>query len=150
MVVRVPTRENGVDSSYHDTSAGVPITRTVGELTTTRKDVPPDVTENLREERAVVTAAGEIDLATSPALRTRLQDAIARHRTVIVDLSDVTFIDSTGLGVLIGGLRRVNEAGGQMAIVIADPRVLKIFEITGLTGLFSIHQSLSEAEAAST
>jgi anti-sigma B factor antagonist len=107
--------------------------------------VPSDVTENLRNERAVVTAAGEIDLATSPALRTRLQDAIGAHRLVIVDLSDVTFIDSTGLGVLIGGLRRVNEAGGELRIVVADPRVLKIFEITGLTGLFSIHSSLAEA-----
>ncbi len=111
--------------------------------------MPADVTENLQDERAVVTAAGEIDLATSPELRTRLQDAIGRRRTVIVDLSDVTFIDSTGLGVLIGGLRRVNEAHGEMRIVIADPRVLKIFEITGLTGLFSIHPSLVDAEAAS-
>jgi len=110
--------------------------------------VPTDVTDNLRDDRAVVTATGEIDLATSPALRTRLQDAIGRHRTVIVDLSDVTFIDSTGLGVLIGGLRRVNEAGGEMRVVIADPRVLKIFEITGLTGLFSIHSSLAEATSA--
>jgi anti-sigma B factor antagonist len=110
--------------------------------------VPTDVSENLRDESVIVTAAGEIDLATSPALRTRLQDAIGQHRTVIVDLSDVTFIDSTGLGVLIGGLRRINEAGGEMRVVIADPRVLKIFEITGLTGLFSIHSSLAEATSA--
>ena len=110
--------------------------------------MPTDVTQNLRDEGAVVTAAGEIDLATSPALRTRLQDAIGQNRLVIVDLSDVTFIDSTGLGVLIGGLRRVNEAAGEMRIVIADPRVLKIFEITGLTGLFSIHSSLAEAASA--
>jgi anti-sigma B factor antagonist len=110
--------------------------------------VATDVTENLRDDSAVVSAAGEIDLATSPALRTRLQEAIKVHRLVIVDLSDVTFIDSTGLGVLIGGLRRVNEGGGEMRIVIADPRVLKIFEITGLTGLFSIHPTLAEATSA--
>jgi anti-sigma B factor antagonist len=110
--------------------------------------VQTDVTDNLRDEYAVVSGAGEIDLATSPALRSRLQDAIGRHRVVIVDLSDVTFIDSTGLGVLIGGLRRVNEAGGEMKIVVADPRVLKIFEITGLTELFSIHPSLAEATSA--
>ncbi len=107
-----------------------------------------DVTDNLRDEMAVVSATGEIDLATSPALRSRLQDAIGRRRVVIVDLSEVTFIDSTGLGVLIGGLRRVNEAEGEMRIVVADPRVLKIFEITGLTELFSIHPSLAEATSA--
>jgi anti-sigma B factor antagonist len=109
--------------------------------------VATDVTDNLEDESTVVSAAGEIDLATSPALRSRLQDAIGRYRVVIVDLSDVTFIDSTGLGVLIGGLRRVNERGGEMRIVVADPRVLKIFEITGLTELFSIHRSLAEASS---
>ncbi len=106
------------------------------------------MTEDLRDEMTVVSATGEIDLATSPALRNRLQDAIGQRRIVIVDLSDVTFIDSTGLGVLIGGLRRVNESGGEMRIVVTDPRVLKIFEITGLTELFSIRSSLAEATSA--
>ena len=80
-------------------------------------------------------------------LRDRLEDAIDRvpQGTVVVDLLKVTFIDSTALGVLIGGLKRSQSAGGVFRIVVAEPRILKIFEITGLTDLFSIFDTLAGA-----
>jgi len=64
---------------------------------------------------------------------------------VVVDLLGVTFMDSTALGVLVGALKRCRQAGGSMRIVVADPRVLKVFEITGLTELFSLFATLDEA-----
>ena len=62
-----------------------------------------------------------------------------------MDLLNVTFIDSTALGVLIGGLKRSQTAGSTFRIVVSEPRILKIFEITGLTDLFSIFDTLAGA-----
>ena len=64
---------------------------------------------------------------------------------MVVDLLRVSFIDSTALGVLIGGLKRSQSAGGLFRLVVAEPRILKIFEITGLTDLFSIFDTLAGA-----
>lgn len=96
----------------------------------------------------VVAVAGEIDVATGSELRDRLDAAIDRGTSlVVVDLLSVTFIDSTGLGVLIGTSKRIEEAGGGMRIVASEPRILKLFEITGLTNRFVIVPSLDEALA---
>lgn len=94
----------------------------------------------------VVGVAGEVDVATAPGLRSRLIDLIAegRHR-LVVDLSWVDFIDSTGLGVLIGALKRVRSHGGDLQLVVDDPRVHKIFAITGLEQVFDIHPALVDA-----
>lgn len=94
----------------------------------------------------VVSIIGEIDVATAPRLRDRLQDQVASgSSTVVVDLLHVTFLDSTALGVLVGVLKRCREAGGDLRLVIAEPRILKLFEITGLTNVFSIHSSVDDA-----
>lgn len=94
----------------------------------------------------VVSVSGEIDVATAPPLRDRLQALTASGRTtVVVDLLGVTFLDSTALGVLVGALKRCRESGGELPLVIAEPRILKVFEITGLTGVFSIHESVDGA-----
>jgi anti-sigma B factor antagonist len=94
----------------------------------------------------VVSAAGEIDVATAPPLRDRLQALSNGGRsTIVVDLLNVTFLDSTALGVLVGALKRCRESGGDLPLVIADPRILKIFEITGLTGVFPIHSRVEDA-----
>ncbi len=95
----------------------------------------------------VLAVAGELDIATAPELGDRLGDAIDRvpQGTVVVDLLRVSFIDSTALGVLIGGLKRSQSAGGLFRLVVAEPRILKIFEITGLTDLFSIFDTRAEA-----
>jgi anti-sigma B factor antagonist len=94
----------------------------------------------------VVSAFGEIDVATAPPLRDRLQSLTTSGKsTVVVDLLGVTFLDSTALGVLVGALKRCRESGGDLPLVIAEPRILKVFEITGLTGVFPIHSSVEEA-----
>ena len=96
----------------------------------------------------VVAAFGEIDVATAPPLRDRLQALIAGGSpTVVVDLLGVTFLDSTALGVLVGALKRCREGGGDLPLVITEPRLLKVFEITGLTGVFPIHSDVADAVA---
>lgn len=109
-------------------------------------DEPFDISEETGNGVAIVSATGEIDLATAPSLRERLEACIDRGpEVVVVDLLGVTFMDSTALGVLVGALKRCRQAGGSMRIVVADPRVLKVFEITGLTELFSLFATLDEA-----
>ena len=58
----------------------------------------------------------------------------------MLDLLGVTFLDSTALGVLVGALKRCRELGGDLHVVVADPRIVKIFEITGLTNVFTDHR----------
>ena len=94
----------------------------------------------------VVAARGEVDVATAPALRDGIDKAVDDGGgAVVVDLTGVTFIDSTGLGVLIGGRKRCIDAGRELRVVVTEPRILKVFEITGLTELFAIHGSLTPA-----
>lgn len=107
------------------------------------------------EERAgstppVIAVSGEIDVATAPQLRECLHGVIAQGEgTVILDLLGVTFLDSTALGVLVGALKRCRELGGDLHLVVADPRIVKIFEITGLTNVFTIVDSLQAAGGVS-
>jgi anti-sigma B factor antagonist len=106
------------------------------------------------EERAgssppVIAVTGEIDVATAPQLRESLHSVIAQgEATIVLDLLGVTFLDSTALGVLVGALKRCRELGGELHVVVADPRIVKIFEITGLTSVFTIADSLESAGAA--
>ena len=91
----------------------------------------------------VIAVSGEIDVATAPQLRECLHRVIAEgDATVVLDLLGVTFLDSTALGVLVGALKRCRELGGELHVVVADPRIMKIFEITGLTNVFTITDSL--------
>lgn len=95
---------------------------------------------------AVITVAGELDLRSSTVLKSGIVDAIdqgARH--VILDMSAVTFIDSMGLGALVGGLRRLRAVDGEIALVCADHSIVRIFEITGLDRIFPIHPTLDDA-----
>lgn len=109
-----------------------------------------DITEQEGPGAPVVTVAGEIDVATAPTLRDRLQArVVGGDATIVVDLLEVNFLDSTALGVLVGALKRCREAGGELRLVIAEPRILKVFEITGLTEVFPIHATLEEAQRAS-
>ena len=82
---------------------------------------------------SVVAVAGEIDIATAQDLASVLNDFA--QESVIVDLSAVTFIDSSGLAILVEARRRMSSAGGQLAIDRVQPNVLKVFEITRLTEL---------------
>jgi anti-sigma B factor antagonist len=90
-------------------------------------------------EAAVVSISGELDIATAPRLRDELMELInSGIRAVIVDLAQLEFIDSTGLGVLVSALKRFREHGGDMALQSPRPAALKIFEMTGLANVFAI------------
>jgi anti-sigma B factor antagonist len=97
----------------------------------------------------VIELGGEVDLYTAPEFKERMVQVIEQgKKQVVVDLSKATFIDSTTLGVLVGGVKRLRPAGGSLAIVCADQNICKIFEITGLDRVFPIHGTRDEALAA--
>jgi len=100
-------------------------------------DLDVDVTQ--ADAQAVVRLIGDLDLATASRLRTEFIDLVGHGvRTITVDLGGLDFIDSTGLGVLVGGLKRLREHGGDLALRSPSASALKVFEITGLTKLFAI------------
>ena len=97
-------------------------------------------------ERTVVVVGGEIDVYTAPKLREQLIELVSDGSYhLVVDLEKVDFLDSTGLGVLVGGLKRVRNHDGSLQLVCTQEKILKIFRITGLTKVFPIHSSVSEA-----
>jgi anti-sigma B factor antagonist len=110
-----------------------------------------DLSLSTRAERGrtVVEVTGEIDVYTAPKLREQLAELVdsGRH-DIVVDMLGVEFLDSTGLGVLVGGLKRVKQHDGSMNLVCTQERILKIFRITGLTKVFPIHDSVAAAVAS--
>jgi anti-sigma B factor antagonist len=103
-----------------------------------------DVTE--RDGYTVLTPQGEIDFATGPELKEAITDALVGGKThLVVDLLAVEFIESTGLGALIGGRRRARALDGSLSLVCAESPVLKVFRVTGLDKVFEIHDSVDEA-----
>jgi anti-sigma B factor antagonist len=97
----------------------------------------------------VVHVGGEIDVYTAPLLREALDKQVAAGRTdLVVDLENVTFMDSTGLGVLVGRLKLVRGQNGSLRIVSAQDRILKVFKITGLDKVFHIYDSVRAATEA--
>lgn len=97
---------------------------------------------------SVLAVTGEVDVATAPRLREQLVELVGSGKNhIVVDLEGVEFLDSTGLGVLVGALKRVRTSDGDLALVCTEPRILKVFEITGLTKVFTIHRSVDEATA---
>jgi anti-sigma B factor antagonist len=94
----------------------------------------------------VVTVKGEIHVSTAREFATALDEAVARgHRAVVLDLTGVEFIDSTGLSVLLNGLRGVLLRQGRLALAISNPTVLRLFEITRLDTTFDIEPTLQDA-----
>jgi anti-sigma B factor antagonist len=105
-------------------------------------------TEKLDGGVFVIELSGEVDLYTAPEFKQQLIDAVAGGaRHVVVDLTETTFIDSTTLGVLVGGVRRLREKEGDLSLVCSDRNVTKIFEITGLDQVFSISPDRAAALA---
>ena len=83
---------------------------------------------------------------TAPKLRERLVQSVDEgNYNIIVDLQDVSFMDSTGLGTLVGGLKRVKEHEGSLALVCSSRPVLRVLSITGLNNVFPIHDSVEQA-----
>jgi anti-sigma B factor antagonist len=98
--------------------------------------------------RRVLEVAGEIDVYTAPQLRQRLISLVeAGDRQVVVDLGRVDFLDSTGLGVLVGALKRLRGVDGELTLVCPQERLLKIFRITGLDRVFTLYDSVDAATA---
>jgi anti-sigma B factor antagonist len=94
----------------------------------------------------VVSLSGEVDLYAAPEFKEQLLEVIEAGATlVVVDLSSTTFIDSTTLGVLMGGLKRLRQAGGDLSLVCSEQSIIRVFEITGLDRAFSIYPSRVEA-----
>ena len=97
----------------------------------------------------VIDVAGTLDISTAPRLRELLIDLVNTNSyQLIVNLDQVEFLDSTGLGVLVGGLKRVRAHDGSLDLVCTQERILKIFRITGLTKVFAIHETVDQAIAA--
>lgn len=104
-------------------------------------EVGPD-----RNGCTVLSVHGEVDVYTAPRLREKLVELVSEgKRRIVVDLEDVDFLDSTGLGVLVGGLKRLRSHDGDLILVCTQQRILKVFEITGLTKVFPIHDSVAAA-----
>lgn len=93
---------------------------------------------------AVLAVSGEIDLASAPMLEGRIQ-ALDAGGPIVVDLSGVTFIDSTGLRVLISANEAANGAGGSLHLVAIDGPVTKLFSITGVEEWLNVHPSRDSA-----
>jgi anti-sigma B factor antagonist len=103
-------------------------------------------TEQLDDGSYVISLAGEVDLYTAPEFKQQLLDVIAQGgKNVVVDFTDTTFIDSTTLGVLVGGVKRLRSNNGQLSLVCSDRNITKIFEITGLDRVFTIYPTRAEA-----
>ncbi len=97
----------------------------------------------------VVDVEGEIDVYTAPRLRELLIDLVNKNNyQLVVNMEKVEFLDSTGLGVLVGGLKRVRAHDGSLDLVCTQQRILKILKITGLTQVFGIYQTVDQAIAA--
>ena len=103
-------------------------------------------TEQLSDDAYVISLAGEVDLYTAPEFKQQLLEVIGQGgKEVVVDFSGTTFIDSTTLGVLVGGVKRLRSNDGQLSLVCSDRNITKIFEITGLDRVFTIYPTRDEA-----
>jgi len=100
-------------------------------------------------EHTVLEVGGEVDVYTAPRLRERLVELVdAGVRSVIVDLGGVEFLDSTGLGVLVGAMKRLRVANGRFSLVCSKEALLKIFRITALDQVFPLYDTVEAATGA--
>jgi anti-sigma B factor antagonist len=94
----------------------------------------------------VLEAQGHVDLSTRLKLSTALNDAVTTcDGAVVLDLCEVNFIDSTGIGVLLNALRRLTRQGRLFAVVCPPSPVRRVFEVTGLDGTFALYDEIEPA-----
>lgn len=98
--------------------------------------------------RLVVELAGEIDLDRAPQVRALLLDCVIRGNDVLVDLSQVTYIDSSGIAGLVEALQQARELGRSFDLVALSPQALRVFELARLDQVFAIHPDIDTALAA--
>jgi anti-sigma B factor antagonist len=105
-----------------------------------------DVTTRQESGCTVVTVVGEVDVYTAPTLDEALSATLAEGNTcVVVDMTGVDFLDSTGLSVLVKALKRIREADGSLDVVVSVDRVAKVFRLTGLDKVIPLHAALADA-----
>ncbi len=98
-------------------------------------------------ETLIFKLRGSLDLATAPTIRAALGEATEKgSQRLIVDLTQLEFLDSTGLGVLIGAHRRAAERGGSFRLIVKDGPISRLLNITGLIGVFAVFHSLADAQ----
>ncbi len=103
-------------------------------------------TRSIRDLAQAVEVQGEIDVYTSPRVKETINELIEKgHYHLVINLEGVRYIDSTGLGVLIGALKKVREHSGRILLVCTNPQIKKIFNITGLVKIFEIFKDEDEA-----
>lgn len=102
------------------------------------------VAQEAGSDCAVYRFVGELDALTAPHLRQVLA-RMASSPKAVIDLSEVVFIDSTGLNALVGGIRRIRECGGQVAVSSSSPQVRRLLMLTGFERIVSLADSVDEA-----
>jgi anti-sigma B factor antagonist len=91
---------------------------------------------------SIIILSGEVDVYSAPKLREVMKELVEQGRNnLVVDLEKVDFLDSTGLGVLVGGLKRVRQQEGELGLICNQEKILRVFRITGLTKVFPIYAS---------
>jgi anti-sigma B factor antagonist len=103
------------------------------------------MSETARDDAYVIVLSGEIDMATAPALQAALLARDGTYPLVVVDFTNVSFIDSTGLSALILGFKHLRQHGSDLRLASLQPQSRTVLEVTGLTEVFSIHENLEDA-----
>jgi anti-sigma B factor antagonist len=99
------------------------------------------------ERTSVVSVHGELDLDAADELREALRNGERRGHRVVLDLVGATFVDSTALGIIAGAAKQLDGSGGSLTVVVSDPRIVRIFKLTGLDRRIHVESSLAEAIA---
>ena len=107
------------------------------------------ISKTTRGDVRIITVSGELDIATSPQLRDVLSNAEEMHHLVVMDLTAVSFIDSTTLSVLIAGVRQLRESGDDLRLVGMQPQVARVIDVTGLSAVFPIYDNVEDAMSVS-
>jgi anti-sigma B factor antagonist len=108
---------------------------------------PPSPEGGAAMSLPTLEVGGELDLAVAPWLHDQLEALFVGGATsIVVDLTEATFLDSTALGVLVGALNRCRERDGQAHLIVTEPQILRVLTITGLTDAFSLHTSRDELQ----
>lgn len=98
-------------------------------------------------EQLIFKLRGSLDLATSPTVRAALMDATEKgKRHIVVDLTQLEFLDSTGLGALIGAHRRATEHNGSFRLIVSEGPIARLLNITGLIRVLSVYHTLDDAK----
>lgn len=100
------------------------------------------------EQTLLVKISGELDLSTSPLFREQVEETFESEpalRYLILDMSETSFIDSSGLGAILGRFKKLSQKGGKLSFIHVPAHLVKLFELSGLMRIMEIHSSLQAA-----